>query len=952
MYHTIRFSITILIISVLLIGCSGGGNDPITPLVKPSQQNLSDGDNLSSTLGIMGSYELRMDVESMTAELIPVRTPEAIGDGFIVSGTSFFTQTPCADCLKLHSMDITSDGYLKLVFSISHPFFKANPLEPPTALNRLDLDVFDLAMVVVPSGATAQTYGLTGVQVNPNVCVNANGYTNELKPVTGSTNPCPYFLVIDNSESSTSDYNLFEMGTQNALFDTYFSGIESRFMLYLTMGYGASATKPTRLDPVYYNPEFNRKAAWKVEVTPPQGDNPPEMGNTWASGDTFSEYNVTVKVYDWQQGATVSTSYPNPANRNHIPAASQVVKVSAEIPGMTSPLDSVTASIGGSGAPNNPLIYKVPIVNKNNLSAGEYYGLVKVTDSRPTASTAGASDSLVHSPDGIQLNYYTMTEYATYQIFTATVVVGVGFFVTNPNGGEFWEIDAPATVAWLSFGTGPTVDIDLSLDSGGSYTVPIASGVPNTGSYTVPTVGSWATDLARIRVSDLTYSDESNSNFRISCAVPNAPTGLNASDGTYTDRVALTWNAVTGADSYNIYRNSISIATGVTGTSYNDYTALPGVVYSYQVAAVNSCGESATRSNANTGYRQGCASGDGNDSCYVAVELDLDDSTTGCIDQLDTDWYHVYSSPSGISSSSTINLTIPSGTVNVYVYGKDSGGGCPGTLLKSQTGAGSGTISLPASILSNIFIKLTGDSGAVNYTLGTHIVPALSNVQVEVYVATTNGASNGTWPMNGPTQLNHAKVVEMMTWANNIWNQFGYNLNWDGGETFMAVQYYNLDNDAEMTTMHYTYGQRSGLGAIKLSIYLVNQLQPGAGNTAYCIVQQYEYNHTDNNVFSVYSPNVWSWQSVVAHEHGHAIGYLEDQYLYLECGCPCGDQSCLAACIGHTPFLHSDPTGCYNGNLMHYDISGWTWNQYEISDNQWRFVNEFHYLYPNNFHWI
>ena len=944
MYHAMRFFISTLIFSVLLIGCSGSSNDPIQPLVMPSQQNLSENSSVLNAIGIMGSYELTMDFDAMTAELISIRTSSDIGDGFIVSGKSFFTLTPCADCLKLVSIDLTMDGYIALIFSISHPFAKADPSKPPTARNRLDLDVFDLAMVVVPSSGATQTYNLTGVQVFPDVCVDADGYTTELSSVTRSTNPSPYFLVVDNSESPTTDYNLFEMGTQNVLFDTYFSGVESTFQLYLTMGYGASARKLTRLEPEYYNPEFNRKAAWKVDVTPPQGENLPEMGNTWANGDPFSEYNVTVKVYDWQQGATVSSSYPYPGNPNHIPAASQVVSVSAEIPGMTNSLDSVTSSVGGNGAPNDPLIYEIPIVNENNLSAGEYFGLVKVTDSRPTASTPGASDSLVHSPDGVLLDYYTMTEYATYQIFTATVVVGEGIFVTNPNGGEFWEISTPATIEWLAIGAAATVDIDLSLDSGVTYTVPIASGAPNTGSYVVSSVGPWTTDLARIRVSDLTYSDESNNDFRISCAVPDAPTGLTASDGTYSNRVALLWNSVTGADSYNIYRDSISLVTGVLVTYYDDMTAIPGVIYSYEVASVNSCGESVSKSNPDTGYVPGCSSGDDNDTCPWSEELELSDSVSGCVDQLDDDWYYVISSPGGISGSSTVNLTIPSGTVDIYIYGKDPGGACPGPLITSQTGTGTGTINIPASIYSKIFIKLTGDSGAVNYTLYTDIVPAISNVQVEVYVATTNGMSSGTWPMDGPTELNHATVVQMMGWGNGIWNQYGYNLDWDGTETFMAAQYYNLDNDAEMNAMQNAYGYNSN----KLSIYFVNQLQ--SGNTAYCIVQENKYQHTDSNVFSVYSPNVWDWQGVVAHENGHAIGYFEDQYLYDQCGCSCGNQSCLATCIGYTPFLYTDPTGCYNGNLMHYEL-GWNWNQYEISVNQWQFINGFHFSYPTNFNW-
>ena len=58
------------------------------------------------------------------------------------------------------------------------------------------------------------------------------------------------------------------------------------------------------------------------------------------------------------------------------------------------------------------------------MEAGEHIGLVKVTDERPVGTLVTA-DHLIHSPDGIELLDYLIPEYATYQIFTATVVHGM-----------------------------------------------------------------------------------------------------------------------------------------------------------------------------------------------------------------------------------------------------------------------------------------------------------------------------------------------------------------------------------------------------------------------------------------------------------------------------------------------------------------------------------------------
>ncbi|MBU1735524.1 MAG: VCBS repeat-containing protein [Verrucomicrobia bacterium] len=72
-----------------------------------------------------------------------------------------------------------------------------------------------------------------------------------------------------------------------------------------------------------------------------------------------------------------------------------------------------------------------------------------------------------------------------------------------------------------------------------------------------------------------------------------APTSVNASDGTYTDKVRVTWSASTDATSYLIlrYTNSSSgLASQIgtsTATTYDDTTATPGTPYYYWVRATD-----------------------------------------------------------------------------------------------------------------------------------------------------------------------------------------------------------------------------------------------------------------------------------------------------------------------------------------------------------------------------
>ena len=79
---------------------------------------------------------------------------------------------------------------------------------------------------------------------------------------------------------------------------------------------------------------------------------------------------------------------------------------------------------------------------------------------------------------------------------------------------------------------------------------------------------------------------------------PPAPTNVQASHGTYPDKVRITWNPSAGALAYQVYRaltvNGTKTQIGSpTGTIYDDMTAVPGTPYHYWVTASNSSGSSA-----------------------------------------------------------------------------------------------------------------------------------------------------------------------------------------------------------------------------------------------------------------------------------------------------------------------------------------------------------------------
>lgn len=82
-----------------------------------------------------------------------------------------------------------------------------------------------------------------------------------------------------------------------------------------------------------------------------------------------------------------------------------------------------------------------------------------------------------------------------------------------------------------------------------------------------------------------------------------APANVSASDGAYSDRVAVTWNAVSASAKYLVYRNGqlISSAGGITAAQFDDTSAVPFQSYSYTVAAMLDGGTS-DPSAADTGF--------------------------------------------------------------------------------------------------------------------------------------------------------------------------------------------------------------------------------------------------------------------------------------------------------------------------------------------------------------
>ena len=399
---------------VSVIGCSSHSMDNTYPNMPGALSNITDlssqslialdGDN---AIGMIGAYELSISPD-MKYELTPLR-PGSLGESYIVSGEAYFRISPCSDCLKVKSVALNSDGNIVLGLLIKHPFAKGDVSQPPSARNRLDLDIFDLALIAAPVTGTQVSFPLTGAVTYSSILVNADGYTCELSNVISDPSALPYKICYESQSN-----NRFAMGTDYQPFDLVLkTGSTFKFTLYLTMGYGASAKRSQRLNPTYYVPEFNRKAAWKIVVEQPS---PP----VWRIDE---ENTLTIQIYDWNHGKTVATNYPDPAHTDQLSAKSDIESVTVEVPGVSNQLITATTTDTSTNGWDDPITYTAKFKNEMGCTYGRYTGIVKVVDSRTpgTSVVGGETDTLVNSPDGKSREWFEMLEFATYQTFDIDV---------------------------------------------------------------------------------------------------------------------------------------------------------------------------------------------------------------------------------------------------------------------------------------------------------------------------------------------------------------------------------------------------------------------------------------------------------------------------------------------------------------------------------------------------
>ena len=257
------------------------------------------------------------------------------------------------------------------------------------------------------------------------------------------------------------------------------------------------------------------------------------------------------------------------------------------------------------------------------------YRTLSLAPSVFNAARGSSSNLNVQLVPSYEVNYCSGSVQTTVR-YSASVAPVTGVIATDGASAEgiavSWNQHASALGYTILRRTASSAAVQVGVVSGGTTTSFMDNGATSLVPY-------WYSVQALFGGSSVPPSLEDSGWRNV-----NGPSA-SASDGTYSDRVHVTWPAVTAASGYRLYRwlpgGTPTLLAGLASstTSYADTSASAGVVYNYCVSLVHSLGES-TLGPTNSGYRGysvpvGVSAGDGTSASAIGVSWTAFPSATG-----------------------------------------------------------------------------------------------------------------------------------------------------------------------------------------------------------------------------------------------------------------------------------------------------------------------------------
>jgi fibronectin type 3 domain-containing protein len=248
----------------------------------------------------------------------------------------------------------------------------------------------------------------------------------------------------------------------------------------------------------------------------------------------------------------------------------------------------------------------------------------------PEPENVQASDGTF--TDKVQINWDAISEATSYEVYRATSAAGTKTRIGSPTGTSFDDTAAvPGTLYyyWVKACVDGYCSDHSAYDTGWRRQLPPENVQASDGTFTNKVQITWdsatgatsykvyratsagGTKAFRGSTSGTTFNDSSAVPGRIyyywvkACSgsrcsdyssydpgwrKPTPPSSIQASDGTYEDRVRVFWSTSWGATSYEVYRATSVSGTKTkigspTGTVLDDFSTIPGIAYYYWVKA-------------------------------------------------------------------------------------------------------------------------------------------------------------------------------------------------------------------------------------------------------------------------------------------------------------------------------------------------------------------------------